>query len=180
MAQLAADDFNRADADTLGANWTPVLGTAGIVANECAPKTFDATTNSVQRYSAIGWPNNQYSQVTLRNIHATTGSPGPVVRASAVANTYYLCYCNTTGQLAKLVAGTYTQLGPNIAFAVGDVVKLEAIDTRISVFVNGALASTLLDGSIASGDAGLNCGGDVARRTDNWSAGDTTEIGIFT
>lgn len=180
MAQLASDDFNRVDSATLGANWTPVVGTAGIVSNECGPKTFGGT-DSIQRYSAISWPNNQYSQITIRNNVAASGAPGPGVRLSDVAFTGYVIYCNNDiAELARWIAGAFASIGSFTSPVAGDVVKLETSGTTLRVFVNGAVVLNVTDANIAGGWAGINCGSDVARRLDDWSGGDTTEIGIFT
>ena len=103
MPQLASDNFNRADSATLGPNWTPVLGTAGILNNQCNPKTFDVNGLSVQRYSAISWPNDQYSELTIVDNSVASGGPGPVVRYADSVDTGYICFCNNTSgtNLAK-------------------------------------------------------------------------------
>lgn len=169
---LATDSFTRADADTLGANWTPVVGTAGIVTNEAGPKTFDGTGNSIQRYSAISWPNDQESQVTLRNTGTGIGAPGPAVRLSATEFTGYVVYANSnsTGGIARWLAGAYQSLGAgNIDFADGDVVRLRVVGSTLSLFKNDVLVDSVVDSSITSGSAGANFGIDVARRLDDWS-----------
>lgn len=177
---LASDDFNRADAATLGANWTAVVGTCGIVSNEGAPKTFDASPDSIQRYSAIAWPNDQYSRLTLRNIGTAGGAPGPAVRLSAAAKTGYVCYANfnATGTIAKWVAGAFTALGlGTLSFTDGDDVLLWATGSNLMLYRNGILVDSVTDSAIASGDSGANCGTTTARRFDDWEGGGVDSIG---
>lgn len=177
---LASYDFNAADSATLDGNWAAVVGTCGIVSNEGAPKTFDAGPDSFQRYSAIAWPDDQYSRITLRNIGTAGGAPGPAVRLSAAAKTGYICYANfnATGTIAKWVAGVFTALGlGTLTFADGDDVVLWATGNNLRLYRNGSLVDSVTDTAITAGSAGVNCGNNTARRFDDWEGGGVDSIG---
>lgn len=171
--QLAFDDFNRVDSATLGPNWTAMTGTAGVTTNQAGPLTFDVNGQSLQRYSAISWPDDQYSQLTVVDNASASGCAGPAVRCSSVAATCYSANCNTgAGKLFKIVAGVGTQLGVFPATVAGDVVRLAIWGTRLFVYINGVVVLQVSDPTITSGSAGINCGAATARRWDNWSGGD--------
>lgn len=174
---LASDNFDRADAATLGANWTAVAGTVGIVSNEAAGKTFDVNGNSLMRYSAITWPNDQYSQVRLRTLIAS-GAAGPAVRIANATLDCYVAYANSpTPTFAKWVAGVFTSLGTFTAPSVNDYVTLEAISSTLTVYVNGTLALRVTDTSLPTGSAGLHCGNATDQRADDWIGGGIDSIG---
>ena len=175
---LVSDDFTRADANDLGANWTAVLGTAGIVSNQCGPKTFDVNGQSVQRYSAVTWPADQFSEITLIDNAVSSGAQGPAVRYADSADTGYVCFCNNTSgtNLAKKIAGVFTGLATLPAFNSGDVVRLAIRGTELTVYRNGIVVATATDSAIASGSASLNCGIATARLTDNWYGGSVDGI----
>lgn len=177
---LASDDFNRTDAATLGGNWTAAVGTFGIVSNEAAPKTFEVGGNTISGYSAISWPDNQYSQVTIRVVGVGTGGPGPAVRAAAGAFTAYVAYCSDgAGIIAKWVAGVFTQIaGGSLLFVAGDVARLQAMGTQIALYQNDILVASATDAAIASGSAGISSGNtDLTRRLDDWIGGGVDSIG---
>ena len=75
---MATDDFDRADAGTLGANWTDQRGSIDIVSNE-AKSTVINTEYAF--YSGVVVPDNQFSQIICRGVSAT-GYNGLTARAS--------------------------------------------------------------------------------------------------
>jgi hypothetical protein len=94
-----------------------------------------------------------------------------------------MCYCNVAGSspgLVKFVAGVFTSLVGLPAVVSGDVIRLQVMGTALVVYQNGIAVASTTDTSISSGSAGLNAGVSVDRLSDNWSGGDTTEIGMFT
>jgi hypothetical protein len=187
MTALALDDFNRADAANLGANWTVVTSESAtaIVSNKASahdPQTADCS----DYYNAVTWPNDQYSQAQVTATAGFTNEDGPamMVRASAAAKTYYrvvLCHNGSNNlAIAKKVAGTYTLLGSRTtAFTDGDTLYFEAQGTNLLAKLNGsALGVAIGDSSIASGNAGLSysfessTGGATTGCTyDNWEGG---------
>src|SRR6478609_7827815 len=118
MAALATDDFNRADAANLGANWTQGGGAGTrftLTSNTAAQNA--GTPPSIDFYNAVVWPANQYAKCTIAVLDTLADSgPGPAVRISSSALTLYFAQCNTADpRLYKSVAGTFTQLGSTAA-----------------------------------------------------------------
>jgi hypothetical protein len=116
------------------------------------------------RYDVVGrarWTdsfnNNQYSEITFGN----TRPAGPMVRcANSVDTGYYVLAYPAGGwlRLYKVISGSQTLLGSDpcfVSMSAGDVVRLEASGTTITVKVNGTVAESVTDSDIASGYAGL-------------------------
>lgn len=159
---LAADNFNRANANTLGANWTILGGfinNLGIF-NNAVDRSPDGSAAAAY-YSAVGvHPDNQYSQVkfvTLTSIQAA------VVRGSTAAQTLYAGGYNDSDfvgtkipRIWKYIAGVITSIATGTGtIAAGDTIKLVVQGTSLSLYVNGILRASGTDASIASGKAGI-------------------------
>jgi hypothetical protein len=86
---MATDDFNRADASDLGANWTPQTGSNDleIVSNQTATI---GSTPYINYYDGAGAvANDQFSQATVSGQTVNATWIGVVVRASDSAETHY-------------------------------------------------------------------------------------------
>lgn len=186
MAILATDAFTRANAADLGANWTRMPGVAageelGIQGN--AADVVTASTDCGDRYSAISWPNDQYSKATISNLASSLGVMARCATSGATKNFYAggnnvneFGGLTTDIHLWKVVAGVVTQLGSTGAgiLAIGDTVEIRAQGTTITLLVNGVSKVTATDSAHATGAAGL-----MALHTfvnlaiwDNWEGGD--------
>lgn len=128
---MATDDFNRADNADLGVNWDVQTGETAfkIVSNRALPTAI--SSDASERYVGVAFANDQSSQATLAagagGLGSTVGEGiGVLVRSSASARTFYRTVVSTAGsEIAKFVAGTYTQLTTNgTAWAATDVVFL--------------------------------------------------------
>lgn len=164
MALPASDNFNRANANPIGGNWTGVTNNMKIVSN-AAQGTNGGAFNSAY-WNADAFANDQYSQVTV----ATSVDGGPAVRLSGT-NNWYFFEGKTPGnsQIGKIVAGAQTNLQAVAAAASGSVLKINVVGTTIQVFKGGVQQGTdQSDSSLASGSAGL---ADFAGATvfDDWS-----------
>lgn len=178
MPQLASDDFNRADSGTLGANWTVQSGANDlrIVSNQA-----DADADPCQDYyNAVTWPNNHYSQVTVKTPIGVGGGKGfgPSIRLSSIANTGYHSLGNDAGtDLYLAVAGVYTLLGHSGTVVVNnDVLYLEGNGTAVVLKLNTVTKISVVDATIAAGNAGLI--GAISSgepKGDNWSGGSLTQ-----
>ncbi len=182
MTQLATDNFTRANANPIGGNWTTSPGDAAlqIVSNKAAP---GANTGYASAYwNAITWPNDQWSEVTLdteNDIAYITA----IVRMSGTDQTYYSAFCQGplgSGHLLviKFVAGSATTLfdsGIVVVVNSGDILRLSALGTQITLYVNGVSQFQTNDSSISSGSAGMGfystSGSDVLL-VSKWSGGD--------
>jgi hypothetical protein len=181
--QLASDNFNRADSLDLGANWTINFGevSAQIVSNQVEPRIVGGAGR--EQYSAISWPNNQYSEWQIVALAAGgVGQFGLTVRCSAVAQTFYeLIVPNPAGSsgtitIRKLVSGVLTNLNTVAATPqIGDVWRLQVIGTAITALQNGVSVLSMTDGSISSGRPGITVFSSASITNtiaDNWAGGD--------
>ena len=185
MASLATDNFNRTDGG-LGANWATQTGfTAPLIASNVV-QTNAIGSDSVANYSAVTWPNDQYSQVSATTINtATSRFVSATVRCATAAQSFYAAGlagpfgASTTRELRKCVTGTTTTLASNTGtHATGDVVKCECNGTTIRHLVNGTQIHSVTDSSLASGRAGIfifvDTGVVADAQLDNWDGGDLT------
>ena len=177
--ELATDDFNRADANPIGGNWTTIPGGPGdlqIISNKLSGTT-TSQRNGAYNVTAVG--DDQYSQGTILGGTGTDG-PCPAVRVSAVDETFYaFCPVDIGGDafdLYKRVAGVYTSLDTQFAtWAPGDVIRIEAQGTTIRGYIGGALVASQTDSAITTGQFGIliNTSGTLSQTEfDDWSGGD--------
>lgn len=165
----ATDDFNRADASSLGANWTDLSGNFQIVSNEARSKNngvFDSVLWNANSFGA-----DQYSQVKDTTV---TNYFGPCCRHDGTAvgsgDTHYFIYTGGA-QLLKRVAGAQTQIASFSAPSANTTVKVEANGTTIAAYYGGVSQASVTDGSIASGSVGL-WGCNAGAGGDDWEGGD--------
>lgn len=178
--ELAADTFDRANEQlNVSPNWTTSDTSFSVIGN--AASTAGSTGDSQGEWTAIAWPNDQYSQVILDVTGAAglgTGY-GPSCRFATAAKTGYRLIASGSGwELLRFNAGVSTNLGSSAGttFAVGDTVYLSIVGAVWTVKKNGATVSggTGTDGSpIASGNAGIvySSTAAVADGIASWSGG---------
>jgi hypothetical protein len=164
----AADDFNRADSASLGANWTAdsTLSTAGISGNQM---TAYGPDYALSWWSADTFSNDQYAQATITG---TGGDTGVAVRVSG--DNGYIAYWAGSGSTGLFIlrrdAGAYVTLATLASQSlVGQVLRIEATGTTITVKKNGTAVLTATDATYATGSAGIyaTTGGTL----DDWSGG---------
>ena len=182
MAQLASDNFTRANENPLNAsNWTipTSLFSLQIVSNRCEPTT-TGTTNQ-ELWTGRSWPNDQYSEVTIQAIEAG-GDTRVVARGSTAAHTNYFVQILGVGasqsvKLWKVIAGAFTQLGTTqtVTVTAGDVFRCECQGTTIRAKQNGTQLISVTDASIASGNPGLEISAATSvslNQASLWAGGD--------
>lgn len=186
---LATDNFNRADGG-LGANWTTITGKGSPQVNNNVAVTTAVGTDSMARYSAISWPDNQYAQVKVSAVSSSASGTGPIVRCATGAASFYLAYVTglsgglATIKLTKYTTGTGSDLvtATNQPFAVNDVLRLEVSGNPavLKVYRNGIVISALnfTDSSspFTSGQPGflayVDAGAVTDSSADDWEGGD--------
>ena len=178
MALPATDDFNRADANPIGGNWTTVFGESAlkIVSNQCLQSVSGANRNAAY-WNADSFNNDQYSKVKIVSL-GTLNTVGPLVRVSPSAETFYRVVTSTTTiTVSKCIVGSFTNIGATISytFATGDTLKLAVAGTTLEVFVNYVSVGTRTDSDIASGSAGIYSRGDGI--VDDWEGGNVAAGG---
>lgn len=183
MSVLATDDFNRADATGLGANWASVLADHNILGNRAAGNVVSYSYNT-----SVVWPDDQWSKLTLKSFVGLSWV-APTVRQAVGVRTMYAGGADpldfaggSIRTLWKEVANSRTKLANEaVAVANDDVFYLRAVGTSIKLYVNGSERLSVTDASIASGSAGFTGRSTVADSptVDDWSGGDVTaEPGI--
>lgn len=184
MGALATDNFNRSNGG-LGGNWSTITGAGAPQIDTNAVRTNAVGTDSVARYSATTFPNNQYSQVKVTALDASATGSGAIVRAASGTNDYYLVYAEvlfgSTAQLTlrKFVGGSSTLIASSTeTFALNDTLYLEVSGTTLKVKVNGTTISALTstDSAHSSGWAGVvvfvDSGSTADAKLDDWEGGD--------
>jgi len=178
MALPATDNFNKADANPIGGNWTTVPGEAAlkIVSSQCVQSLSGANRNAAY-WNADSFNNDQYSKIKIVSL-GTLNTVGPLVRVSPSAETFYRVVTSTTTiTISKCIVGSFTNIGTTISytFATGDTLKLAVVGTTLEVFVNDVSVGTRTDSDIASGSAGIYSRGDGV--VDDWEGGNVAAGG---
>ena len=185
MTALATDNFNRANAATLGANWTVLSSPTThyeVVSNVAALVGGSLGDDCVDYYNAVSFPNDQYSQAKLTVTGTGGGGSGVglcVRKASGSTNTYYRMVADHAGsnnvEIGKKVAGAYTNLGNRTSsFTDGALFYLEVQGTTILAKNAGTtMGASITDSAIASGSAGLAYSStETSASSDDWEGGD--------
>lgn len=177
MAVLATDNFNRANAANLGANWTVQSGFAAIpiVSNHMdVPASL-----GVEYYNGVSWPNDQWSDYICGAIDDRTDEGmGPAIRINTSSGDLYLSQTNTSEtRLYKYVGAVFTQLGSDGASCTtSDQMYAEAVSTSIAVKKNGStIVGPVTDSAISSGNAGMWSSSafiGTSPTGDDWRGGD--------
>jgi chitodextrinase len=182
---LASDNFNRPDGP-LGPNWT-VIDSNPVIHNQHIEET-NATDgwDSIAIYTAMTWPDNQYSQVRVlaANEH---GGAAPIVRAlnTDVIEMYTLFVTGPLGTgakltLAKFITHIYTEIwSSTVTVNAGDLLYLSANGSTLTVKLNGNTVTTQVDTSLTHGYAGFDLTNYVENpvgamgdgQLDDWEAG---------
>lgn len=173
MALPASDSFDRSNG-ALGANWTTQYGfTALTIASNQAAGSSSGAADCGSLWTADSFPNDQYSQATFIAEQTWWGT-GIITRGSTTAQTcYYAVFQSGAVYFSKFVNGTFTDIGSaSMSISSGDVMRLTSIGTTHTVYRNGTQVAQWTDSSIASGSAGIYCGGPNSI-ADTWSGGAT-------
>lgn len=176
--QIVTDDFNRANATTLGASWTQnSTGTLGIQSNQATFLSGGVADMAQTSFTGAAWTGgaDQYAEAKIINLKSGKDM-GPVARSSGSSNATvsgYLFVINEPDAavslgssiacaLYKVVNGTYTKLSASnfsITINANDVMRIEAQGTTIRAFQNGSAVGgsngSVTDSAIASGNPGL-------------------------
>lgn len=182
---LATDNFDRADQSPLAGNWTATDPTPlDLVSNHVRPSTL--VTDGGAYYSAIAWPDDQYSKANLsvRGTEAEERGVGLLVRQSATAVTHYWLVVDhaESGNVAidKAIDGDYTNLATfTEEWTDGDEWELRVVGPTLQAFRNGNQVGTnITDYAIASGSAGLVYSStETSAAIDNWEGGSAVTAG---
>lgn len=182
MPQPILDAFtgtNNANLATALPRWTmvPSAGQVGLNTNAFYPDTTGAFECAAYLNTEVPAA-DQFAQIVVAAIAATnSASVGSAVRCGTVNHDYYGFYTLLgASQFFKVVAGTWTQFGADLAAgAVGAVLRIEARGSTLRALLNGVQVATTTDSSIASGRLGVTpaaTASTTATRGDDLQAGD--------
>lgn len=164
---LASDNFQRANGP-IGANWTPITGQIGsqIVSNIAEPNAI--STNCSNIYTAISWPTDHASEVTLGPSYAdgvNTFTQLFVRHLTAANSGYFATINNSLAILNRMDSGTPTALSSSVAvtIAAGDIWILQAAGACLSLYQNFKRIVWWYDATYTSGSPGfLQFGATIA------------------
>jgi hypothetical protein len=152
------DLFDRLDQIPIQAPWVKLFGglDISIVSEKVVGQA--GSGDSVITLPSLTFDNDQSAEVTITFL-TTDGDVGVVVRASD-PNNYYSAVYDPTGDdlyIRKNVAGVNTSVftASNIGAVSGDSIKLEAIGTTVSVYLNGVFLDSRVDTDLTSGSVGI-------------------------
>jgi len=182
-----SDTFNRADAGTLGANWSTVAATGftalQIVSNQAKGT---AAGDNGDRWTGAGWTSavDQYVEGVIGVAPpGGTGGLALLFRMNAT-DTFYFGQLTPGGgegthfSVQKVIGGAFTLLQDVISpYMVGDLIRFSVIGTTITANRNGgtnvlSFTDPAIDGVIVGG---TNVGVGIEGTTgawESWAAGD--------
>lgn len=180
MSLLYTDNFDRADANPIGGDWSTVPGYAAGVISANAFKGSTAGYN-FSYLNAIGASAAQWVEGTVGV--GQNSEQGLFVRFAYDTGTN-LCgfYCDTVNNwygVFKILNGTVYQVTASIPGApiAGTVVRMYVNGNRIVVTFNNVIVISVIDSSLSSGQAGLYVQGTTSS-WDNFKTGDTEIIDL--
>jgi hypothetical protein len=166
---MPTDLFTRADAASLGANWTDVLlapDTLGLRLVSNAARGLNYASSAARRISIWNADTptaDQYSEVVLGGHPSAVVLPG--VRITGTGATVsgvfgYFDGFNSRVLLGRIDNGTFTTIGTldagPVTFASGDVCRLTVAGTTYTVTRNGTtIGSPVTDTTYATGTYGI-------------------------
>lgn len=188
---LGGDDFNRADSVAPdydpGNDWVVSesdLGAMKVLSNELylGRGTTPGTGGYGIMYRPETFSANQISELTFRSRSGSSVS-GPAVRCSggyALGSGYGAMYQPGSGQIflrkyvAQDLSAASTSLGSYaVALVDGDRVRIHAVGTAITVYLNDVVIISATDSAITAGAPGAitATGANVYNRWDNYRGG---------
>jgi Protein of unknown function (DUF4038)/Putative collagen-binding domain of a collagenase len=179
FASGIADDFNRANGP-LGGNWLFDTGAWTIVSNLAHRQ---GTFGDQAVYNANIGSANHYVEADLGDLVTYVTLMVRTSPADRGVNFYeaYIEPLTTTARIAKTVAGAFTIINSATGITYGDPYhgRFEAEGSTLRFYVNGVLAVTATDTSLATGTyAGMSAASGINGTVDNWTAGQLVPAGV--
>jgi hypothetical protein len=158
----ASDNFNRADAPTLGANWTELeAATHDIHTNEAR-----GVASCYAYWNADVFSGDHYSQVGEVTVVGTSANVATNMSGSAGNENLYQWGGGGSGELYKWVAGSFTLLQSAGTFSAGSKLKLSHQGTTLKCYINDVQqGGDVSDSALTGGAPGL---ATSSSQYDNW------------
>lgn len=161
---LVSDNFTRANAGTLGGNWSQ--GWSGThdfgISSNTAINEGGGVGSDTAYWSANVFTTTQFSKATFQSTSATDEEVCVNTAAAAVTaycaglrqsidSTHYLMFVESAGSLTQLGSTTAVTVTP------GDIVEIDhKSGNSIVLIVNGSTLLTVTDSSVSSGSPGIH------------------------
>jgi hypothetical protein len=185
---VGSDNFQRANANPIGGNWTQESSIGSFSANQLVSNTMQGTslvnTNSISYWNAGSFNNDQWSKVTVSAIANSSCSVWACLRLSTTgAQTFYRigwsgAAAGSSGSMfiQKDVAGSFTSLLQisTITVSIGDTIMGVVVGNVIYIYLNDNLVYSFSDSSLTSGPAGAETAPNTAIANASisaWSGG---------
>jgi hypothetical protein len=157
-----SDNFNRADAGTLGSNWIVYPVPLAIVSNQVRG-TISNSNGSTEVYNG-SLPNDQWVEWTLSTLSGSdrlTGNLVVRVPPSYIGSGGYACeaFTNSAGlaiRISRLDPYTVLFSDSSFSWASPDVGRCEAQGNVITFYRNNVSVGSVIDNTYASGTAGIS------------------------
>lgn len=169
-----SDNFHRANAPTLGANWTVTTDFSDAISilTDAAVPSSPAFFGS-ENYTGTAIIANQEAAITI-DTFGTLSDLSVVVRHNTAATQGYLADVagNGDGTATYSLIDLTTELAIGVSIttapapAPGDVVSIQAIGTLITMFYNGVAVISATNSSTASGAPGFTLEPDGSSQTE--------------
>ena len=164
LIQLATDNFTRADANPISGSWATVGGAAAWqIKSNMAESTVIGINANLSISTAVVWPADQYSEVTVGVSGVVTDLGGPAVRFNpASKNGYILFYQGGSGPITIQTvitpgSGATIASSGTLNVSPGDVLRLVVIGNQLSAYQNGVeIIAPFTDNTFATGSPGLS------------------------
>ncbi len=182
------DDFNRADSDSLGANWTERQGDWDIVSNHLKNITSAGTANVAHHNTALS--SADYFVQALVNVDTNTQHRGVCARQadfSTADSDLYAALLTGSGadyDFYKRVSGSWTKLDDQSqahSELTDYTIKIQSNGTDHSSWFEGSLKTDAVSDSAisAAGKAGFVVGTRMLDRWDDFIAEDLATVETF-
>lgn len=160
MADLASDNFNRADGDSLGSNWTEQVGDFDILTNRAIQNTASGNNIATWDTNISSSPAGDYNIKSIVRCDVTGGAA--VVGRWTASTDYYQTHLNTVSQdlrIRKRVADVATTLGTYVGgygITTDYTIEMKMVGSTITAYEASTLRLTVTDSDLkAEGKPGL-------------------------
>lgn len=156
--QTESDNFHRADASPLSGSWATIGTTDWQIVGNVAEQANLAGLISGEKNTAMTWPDDQYSEITVGTLTGGAVFVGAGVRMNPTGNFYgFVGIAGTnTAYIQRYSGGGGTTLtSTTVTINPGDVMRLEIRGTTLTAYLNGTVVMTTTDATYATGNPGI-------------------------
>jgi hypothetical protein len=176
-ALTQADDFERADGDNMGANWTQITGSSDTMQIFSGRASAGGASFKGQYWSADAFSEDQEScAVVTAAVADASHNFGVYAKAQNASQTFYQALVGFDLKIGKVVSGTSTNLVTGLTKPVnGESLCIQAEsglgdEVTVSVTIDGVPVATHTDATgIQGGQPGIG-GYNIASPIESWSA----------